>query len=115
MEVEAVDEGTVAQNPGGRGTEAVAVNSRSAFSPAEGESVADAAKSVPPCPQPPEGRSAGARRAPYCTCRCPAGHGAAARPRLPADRNGREDRPHHVPRRCATPWPRRMRKDGQSS
>ena len=47
MEVEAVDEGTVAQLLIAEGTEGVAVNTPICVLAAEGESVADAAKSVP--------------------------------------------------------------------
>ncbi len=47
MEVEAVDEGTVAQILVPEGTEGVAVNTPICILAAEGESVADAAKSVP--------------------------------------------------------------------
>jgi pyruvate dehydrogenase E1 component beta subunit len=48
MEVEAVDEGTVAQLVVPEGTEGVAVNSPIMILAAEGESVADAAKAAPP-------------------------------------------------------------------
>src|SRR6185369_5616196 len=47
MEVEAVDEGTVAQILVAEGTEGVAVNTPILVLAAEGESVADAAKSTP--------------------------------------------------------------------
>ncbi|MEA2812943.1 MAG: pyruvate dehydrogenase component beta subunit, partial [Rhodospirillaceae bacterium] len=47
MEVEAVDEGTVAQILVEEGTEGVAVNTPICILAAEGESVADAAKSAP--------------------------------------------------------------------
>ena len=47
MEVEAVDEGTVAQILVAEGTEGVAVNTPICVLAAEGESVADAAKSAP--------------------------------------------------------------------
>src|SRR3977135_1234441 len=47
MEVEAVDEGTVAQILVEEGTEGVAVNTPICIVAAEGESVADAAKSAP--------------------------------------------------------------------
>src|SRR5437660_12555896 len=52
MEVEAVDEGTVAQLLVPEGTEGVAVNAPIMVLAAEGESVADAAKSAPPSPAP---------------------------------------------------------------
>src|SRR6478736_2015881 len=56
MEVEAVDEGTVAQLLVPEGTEGVAVNTPILILAAEGESVADAAKAAPPAapatPQP---------------------------------------------------------------
>ena len=48
MEVEAVDEGTVAQILVQEGTEGVAVNTPICILAAEGESVADAAKAAPP-------------------------------------------------------------------
>ena len=48
MEVEAVDEGTVAQILVQEGTEGVAVNAPICILAAEGESVADAAKAAPP-------------------------------------------------------------------
>jgi pyruvate dehydrogenase E1 component beta subunit len=48
MEVEAVDEGTIAQILIEEGTEGVAVNTPICILAAEGESVADAAKSAPP-------------------------------------------------------------------
>src|ERR1700741_246188 len=48
MEVEAVDEGTVAQILVEEGTEGVAVNAPICILAAEGESVSDAAKSAPP-------------------------------------------------------------------
>src|SRR4051795_10420896 len=48
MEVEAVDEGTVAQILVPEGTEGVAVNTPICILAAEGESVADAAKAAPP-------------------------------------------------------------------
>jgi pyruvate dehydrogenase E1 component beta subunit len=48
MEVEAVDEGTVAQILVQEGTEGVAVNTPICILAAEGESVADAAKATPP-------------------------------------------------------------------
>jgi len=48
MEVEAVDEGTVAQILVEEGTEGVAVNTPICILAAEGESVADAAKAAPP-------------------------------------------------------------------
>jgi pyruvate dehydrogenase E1 component beta subunit len=48
MEVEAVDEGTVAQILVKEGTEGVAVNTPICILAAEGESVADAAKATPP-------------------------------------------------------------------
>ncbi|MBS0517368.1 MAG: pyruvate dehydrogenase complex E1 component subunit beta [Proteobacteria bacterium] len=48
MEVEAVDEGTVAQILVPEGTEGVAVNAPICILAAEGESVADAAKAAPP-------------------------------------------------------------------
>jgi pyruvate dehydrogenase E1 component subunit beta len=48
MEVEAVDEGTVAQILVAEGTEGVAVNTPIMVLAAEGESVADAAKAAPP-------------------------------------------------------------------
>jgi len=51
MEVEAVDEGTVAQILVEEGTEGVAVNTPICIVAAEGESVADAAKSTPAAPQ----------------------------------------------------------------
>jgi pyruvate dehydrogenase E1 component beta subunit len=51
MEVEAVDEGTVAQILVEEGTEGVAVNTPICILAAEGESVADAAKSAPAAPQ----------------------------------------------------------------
>src|SRR5258708_26085515 len=47
MEVEAVDEGTVAQIVVEEGTEGVAVNAPICILAAEGESVADAAKAAP--------------------------------------------------------------------
>lgn len=50
MEVEAVDEGTVAQILVQEGTEGVAVNTPILVLAAEGESVADAAKAAPPAP-----------------------------------------------------------------
>ncbi len=52
MEVEAVDEGTVAQILVEEGTEGVAVNTPICILAAEGESVADAAKSAPPAAAP---------------------------------------------------------------
>jgi pyruvate dehydrogenase E1 component beta subunit len=52
MEVEAVDEGTVAQILVQEGTEGVAVNTPICILAAEGESVADAAKAAPPPPTP---------------------------------------------------------------
>src|SRR5438132_5645089 len=48
MEVEAVDEGTVAQILVQEGTEGVAVNTPICMLAAEGESMADAAKAAPP-------------------------------------------------------------------
>src|SRR6185295_874436 len=59
MEVEAVDEGTVAQILVPEGTEGVAVNAPICILAAEGESVADAAR-VPPsqAAQPPEATAA---------------------------------------------------------
>ena len=50
MEVEAVDEGTVAQLLIAEGTEGVAVNTPICILAAEGESVADAAKAAPAAP-----------------------------------------------------------------
>jgi pyruvate dehydrogenase E1 component beta subunit len=50
MEVEAVDEGTVAQLLIDEGTEGVAVNTPICILAAEGESVADAAKAAPAAP-----------------------------------------------------------------
>src|SRR3979411_1196522 len=59
MEVEAVDEGTVAQILVEEGTEGVAANTPICILAAEGESVADAAKSAPaPAPAPPPPRTA---------------------------------------------------------
>ena len=61
MEVEAVDEGTVAQILVEEGTEGVTVNTPICILAAEGESVADAAKSAPAAArplQPRQGRSA---------------------------------------------------------
>src|SRR3954469_11805535 len=52
MEVEAVDEGTVAQILVEEGAEGVAVNTPICLLAAEGESVADAAKSAPSAPPP---------------------------------------------------------------
>jgi pyruvate dehydrogenase E1 component beta subunit len=52
MEVEAVDEGTVAQILVSEGTEGVAVNAPICILAAEGESVADAAKAAPPAVKP---------------------------------------------------------------
>ena len=52
MEVEAVDEGTVAQLLVAEGTEGVAVNTPICLLAAEGESVADAAKTAPAAPAP---------------------------------------------------------------
>ncbi len=52
MEVEAVDEGTVAQILVAEGAEGVAVNTPILVLAAEGESVADAARSAPPVPPP---------------------------------------------------------------
>ncbi len=52
MEVEAVDEGTVAQLLVAEGTEGVAVNTPICLLAAEGESVADAAKAAPAAPAP---------------------------------------------------------------
>src|SRR5258708_13500990 len=52
MEVEAVDEGTVAKFLVREGTEGVAVNTPILVLAAEGESVADAAKSAPSAPPP---------------------------------------------------------------
>src|SRR6185503_2947669 len=51
MEVEAVDEGTVARILIEEGTEGVAVNTPILILAAEGESVADAAKSTPSAPK----------------------------------------------------------------
>jgi pyruvate dehydrogenase E1 component beta subunit len=53
MEVEAVDEGTVAQLLVEEGTEGVKVNAPICILAAEGESVADAAKAAPPVAAPP--------------------------------------------------------------
>src|SRR5262245_56270132 len=53
MEVEAVDEGTVAQILVEEGTEGVKVNAPICILAAEGESVADAAKAAPPSATPP--------------------------------------------------------------
>src|SRR5262245_52289016 len=52
MEVEAVDEGTVAQLLVPEGAEGVAVNTPILVLAAEGESVADAAKAAPAAPSP---------------------------------------------------------------
>src|SRR3982750_4323330 len=52
MEVEAVDEGTVAKILVDEGTEGVAVNTRIAILAPEGESAADAARSAPPAAAP---------------------------------------------------------------
>src|SRR5947209_1658529 len=52
MEVEAVDEGTVAQILVPEGTEGVAVNTPICVLAAEGESVADAGKAKPASPRP---------------------------------------------------------------
>ena len=61
MEVEAVDEGTVAQILVEEGTEGVKVNAPICILAAEGESVADAAKSAPPPVQPPASQPAAAK------------------------------------------------------
>src|SRR6516162_7587173 len=53
MEVEAVDEGTVAQILIPEGTEAVKVNTPIVVLATEGESVADAAKAAPAAPSAP--------------------------------------------------------------
>src|SRR5215212_6326144 len=53
MEVEAVDEGTVAQLLIAEGAEGVAVNTPICILAAEGESVADAAKAAPAAPAAP--------------------------------------------------------------
>src|SRR5215468_9684410 len=53
MEVEAVDEGTVAQIVVPEGTEGVAVNAPIMVLAAEGENVADVAKAAPPPTKPP--------------------------------------------------------------
>ena len=119
MEVEAVDEGTVAQILVEEGTEGVAVNTPICVLAAEGESVADAAKSAPaaapaaapkaeaPAPAAPPGRA----------CRCPVRpRRRRPRQRLPPNRNGRA-RPStsRCARRCATPWPRRCARTARSS
>ena len=57
MEVEAVDEGTVAQILVAEGTEGVAVNSPICLLAAEGESVAEAGKAAPEAPAPAARRS----------------------------------------------------------
>ncbi|NDH60579.1 MAG: pyruvate dehydrogenase complex E1 component subunit beta [Alphaproteobacteria bacterium] len=57
MEVEAVDEGTVAQILVAEGTEGVAVNSPICLLAAEGESVAEAGKAAPEAPAPTARRS----------------------------------------------------------
>ena len=117
MEVEAVDEGTVAQILVEEGTEGVAVNTPICILAAEGESVADAAKSA-------------RRRCPAAAPKAEAPPPAAAQPRLPRqpaaappaapapppNRNGRA-RPStsRCARRCATPWPRRCARTARSS
>jgi pyruvate dehydrogenase E1 component beta subunit len=64
MEVEAVDEGTVAQILVPEGTEGVAVNAPICILAAEGESVADAAKSAPSAKSAPAAKPAPAQAAP---------------------------------------------------
>ncbi len=93
MEVEAVDEGTVAQILVEEGTEGVAVNKPICILAAEGESVADAAKSAP---------AAAPAAAPKAEAPAPAARRAA--PSI--SRCGR---------RCATPWPRRCARTARSS
>src|SRR5215831_4934126 len=61
MEVEAVDEGTVAQILVEEGTEGVAVNTPICVLAAEGESVADAAKAAPAAPKPAAAQPAAAK------------------------------------------------------
>jgi pyruvate dehydrogenase E1 component subunit beta len=63
MEVEAVDEGTVAQILVPEGTEGVAVNAPICILAAEGESVADAAKSAPSAKSAPAAKPAPAQAA----------------------------------------------------
>src|SRR6185436_5295355 len=76
MEVEAVDEGAVAQILVPEGTEGVAVNTPICILAAEGESVADAAKAAPPAAAAPAPK---AEEAPKAEARA-----AAAPPPAPA-------------------------------
>ena len=90
MEVEAVDEGTVAQILVAEGTEGVTVNTPICMLAAEGESVADAAKSAPAAAPAAgaEGRSAAPLRGrPRRRGQQP--RSAACTPRRPPSRNGR--------------------------
>ncbi len=117
MEVEAVDEGTVAQILVEEGTEGVAVNTPICVLAAEGESVADAAKSAPaaapaaPKAAPPPPLHPLPRRPLY---RPPPRR--RLHPRRPQSPNGRA-RPttSRCARRCATPWPRRCARTARSS
>ena len=118
MEVEAVDEGTVAQILVEEGTEGVAVNTPICILAAEGESVADAAKSAPAAP-PAAARRPKRRRPLRGRPRLPLlsqPRLRRLRPRRPRNRNGRA-RPSTSPcaRRCATPWPRRCARTARSS
>jgi pyruvate dehydrogenase E1 component beta subunit len=72
MEVEAVDEGTVAQILVEEGTEGVKVNTPICVLAAEGESVADAAKAVPPATQAPSSQPTAAKAEPRAKPAAPA-------------------------------------------
>ena len=118
MEVEAVDEGTVAQILVEEGTEGVAVNTPICILAAEGESVADAAKAAPAAApaaarRPKRRRPLRARPHLPLPSRPPL---RRLRPRRPPNRNGRA-RPStsRCARRCATPWPRRCARTATSS
>jgi pyruvate dehydrogenase E1 component beta subunit len=96
MEVEAVDEGTVAQILVPEGTEGVAVNTPICVLAAEGESVADVARSAPAAPSAPPPRADNQNIAPVAAPTAPAPRAAspppAAAPAAEADWTGKTQR-----------------------
>ena len=114
MEVEAVDEGKLAQILVDEGTEGVAVNTPIAVLAANGEDAADAAsrsrrsaRAAPTADAPGDAEQAEHRAAAPQRAAAP----PAARPRRRRRRTGARPSRSPCARRCATRWPRRCARD----
>ena len=115
MEVEAVDEGTVAQILIEEGAEGVKVNTPILILAAEGESVADAAKAAPAAAAPAaEAPKAEAPPPAAAKAAAPAAPAAAA-PAAEPEWTGKTDAHDGARGACATPWPRRCAATKRSS